>query len=184
MRKNPPGEHLELIGREVGVLILDGTSNSRELAITWAQSLNSSGLSVIVPMLSEISHEWKGLNFDRWMEWLDISNQALIQLMEKCSTVFIAGLESASTIALRLAESYGDEIDGLILIEPSLPDNHLRRRKIWKTVDDGLPLVNQPIILMYSTRDEIDYSESAITISNNISSPLIREVNLKTQQTT
>lgn len=130
-------------------------------------------------MLSEKSRDWSGLNFNRWKEWLEISNEALIQLKDKCSTVFIAGLESASTIALRLAESYGDEIDGLILIEPSLPDNHLRRRKIWKTVDDGLPLVNQPIILMYSTRDEIDYSESAITISNNISSPLIREVILE-----
>lgn len=179
MRKNPPGEHLELIGREVGVLILDGTSNSRELAITWAQSLNSSGLSVIVPVLSEISHDWKDLNFNRWKEWLDISNEALTQLKEKCSTVFIAGLESASTIALRLAASHGDEIDGLILVEPSLPNNHLRLRKIWRTFDKGLPIVNQPIILLYSTRDEIDYSESAITISNYISSPLIREVILE-----
>lgn len=179
MRKNPLGEHLELIGAEVGVLILDGTSNSRELAISWAQSLNNSGLSVIVPMLSEISHDWKGLNFNRWKEWLDISNAALIQLKEKCSTVFIAGIGSASTIALQLAQSNGDEVDGLVLVEPSLPDNHLRLRKIWKTVDEGLPLVNQPIILMYSTRDENDYSESAITISNNISSPLIREVILE-----
>ena len=179
MRKNPLGEPLELIGREVGVLILDGTPNTRELAISWAKTLNGSGLSVVVPQLNEISHEWKELNFDRWREWLDISNDAFIQLKEKCSTVFIAGLDAASTIALRLAQIHGNEIDGLILVEPSLPDNHLRLRKIWKIVDQGLPMVDQPIILMYSTREEIDYSESAITISNNISSPLIREVILE-----
>ena len=173
------GEPLELIGSEVGVLILDGGSNSRELSIAWAKSLNNSGLSVIVPMLSEISHDWDGLNFNRWKEWLDISNEALLQLKEKCSTLFIAGLESASTIALRLAENYGDEIEGLILVEPSLPNNKLRLRKIWKTVDRGFSIVNQPIILMYSTKDEIDYSASAITISNKISSPLIREVILE-----
>ena len=167
------------MGREVGVLVLDGTLNSRELAITWAKTLHDSGLSVIVPMLNENSHEWKELNFDRWKEWLEISNDALIQLKGKCTTIFIAALDAASTIALRLAQIHGDEIDGLILVEPSLPDNHLRLRKIWKTVDQGLPIVDQPIIMMYSTRAEIEYSESAITITNNISSPFVREVILE-----
>ncbi|MBI3429032.1 MAG: hypothetical protein HY050_03035 [Actinobacteria bacterium] len=179
MRKDPMGEHLELNSREVGILILNGTPNSRELAITWAKTLNGLGVSVEVPLLNEISHDWKELNFDQWKKWLDIANDALSQLMKKCSIVFIAGLDAASTIALRLAQIHGDEIDGLILVEPTLPNNHFQVRKIWKTVDQGLLLVDQPIVLLYSTKERINYSESAITISKNISSAFIREVILE-----
>ncbi|MDP1711521.1 MAG: hypothetical protein Q8K86_03570 [Candidatus Nanopelagicaceae bacterium] len=176
---NPPEEEMQFVGREVGVLILDGTRQSRVTAIALANALHDSGLNVVLPMLNETPHQWNELNFERWKEWLEISNRALLELKEKCGTVFIAGLDAASTIALRLAQIHGDDIDGLILVEPTLPSNHLRLRKIWKTVDQGLPLVDQPIILMYSTRAELDYSENAITISNNISSPFIREVVLE-----
>jgi len=176
---NPPGEPMEFIGRDVGVLILDGTTQSRVMAITLAHALSDSGLSVVAPMLNEIPHEWNELNFERWKDWLEISHEALLELQEKCGTVFIVGLDAASTIALRLAQVHGDGVDGLILLEPTLPTNHLRLRKIWKTVDQGLPLVDQPIIMLYSTRAELDYSENAITISNNVSSPFIREVILE-----
>lgn len=176
---NPLEEHMEFIGREVGVLILDGTPKSREMARALADALSDSGLSVVLPMLNEIPHEWHELNFERWKEWLEISNNSLLELKEKCGTVFIVGLDAASTIALRLAQIHGDGVDGLILLEPTLPGNHLRLRKIWKTVDHGLPLVDQPIIMLYSIRAELDYSENAITISNNISSPFIREVVLE-----
>lgn len=173
---------MEFVGREVGVLILDGTPQSRVIAIALANALHDAGLNVVLPLLNETPYEWDELNFERWKKWLEISNKALSELKEKCGTVFVAGLNAASTIALRLAQIHGDGIDGLILVEPSLPDNHLRLRKIWKTVDQGLPLVDHPIIMMYSTRSELDYSENAITISNNISSPFIREVVLEDPQ--
>ncbi|HUW87637.1 MAG TPA: hypothetical protein VMW30_04585 [Candidatus Paceibacterota bacterium] len=176
---NPPEADMEFVGRQVGVLILDGTPQSRVIAIALANSLQDSGLNVVLPMLNESPHEWNELNYKLWKEWLEISNKAFLELKEKCGTVFIAGLDAASTIALRLAQIHGDGIDGIILVEPSLPDNHLRLRKIWKMVDQGLPLIDQPIIMMYSTRAELDYSENAITISNNISSPFIREVVLE-----
>lgn len=176
---NPPDEHMEFIGRDVGVLIVDGTPQARVMAIPLADALRDSGLSVVLPMLNEIPREWTELNFERWKEWLEISGEALSELREKCGTVFIVGLDAASTIALRLAQIHGDGIDGLILLEPTLPANQLRLRKIWKTVDEGLPLVDQPIVMLYSTRPELDYSENAITISNNISSPFIREVVLE-----
>lgn len=176
MTINPPAEHTDSFARPVGVLLLAGSHNSRELAFALAKTLHETGLHVVVPTLNEISDEWHELNFQRWKAWLKISNEAFFELKEKCGTVLVAGLGAASTIALRMAQIHGDIIDALILIEPTLPDNHLRLRKIWKTVDEGLPLVEQPIIMMYSTRAELDNSENAITISNNISSPFIREV--------
>jgi pimeloyl-ACP methyl ester carboxylesterase len=180
---NPPDENMEFIRREVGVLILNGAPPSRATAIALADALRNSGLNVVLPEPNDSPHEWKELNFERWSEWLEISNNSLLELKEKCATVFITGLDAASTIALKLAQIHGDGIDGLILVDPTLPTNHLRLRKIWKAVDQGLPLVDQPLIMMYSTRAELDYSENAITISNNISSPFIREVVLEDSST-
>jgi len=179
---NPEEESMVFVGRDVGVLILVGTPHSREIAIALANTLHDAGLAMVMPRLNEVLHEWNTLDFEGWREWLDIANTSLLELKEKCETVFIVGLDVASTIALRLAQIHGDSIEGLILLEPSLPNNHLRLRKIWKTVDQGLPLVDQPIIMMYSTRSGLDYSESAITISNNISSSFIREVVLENPQ--
>ncbi len=179
---NPEEESMAFVGHDVGVLMLDGAPHSREIATALAHALRDAGLSVVMPRLNKVLREWNTLNFEEWREWLDIANTSLLELKEKCGTVFIIGLDVASTIALRLAQIHGDSIEGLILLEPSLPSNHLRLRKIWKTVDQGLPLVDQPIIMMYSTRAGLDYSESAITISNNISSSLIREVVLENPQ--
>lgn len=180
---NPPEENSESVGRDVGVLILDGTPPSRVIAIALANTLHEAGMNVVLPLLLQSQHQWDELNYERWKEWLEVSNKALLELKENCGTIFVAGLEAASTIALRLAQIHGDEIDGIILLEPTLPASHLRLRKIWKTVDQGLALVDQPIIMMYSTREEVDSSENVITIANNISSPFIREVVLEDLQT-
>lgn len=85
---NPPNEDMQFVGREVGVLILEGDPQSRVTAIALANALHSSGLNVVRPMLKESPHEWNELNFERWKEWLEISNKALVELKEKCGSVW------------------------------------------------------------------------------------------------
>lgn len=46
-------------------------------------------------------------------------------------------------------------------------------------VNEALPLVTQPIMMIYSTQTELDFANNATTISSNISSPLIREAVLE-----
>lgn len=179
MTKTPKTEDLELLGGEVGVLILLGTQDSDELASNWAAVLHRAGKSVTLTRIFPAANGWQDLHFGLWQEWLTRTENALSSLINRCSTIFIVGIDVASTLALRITEIHGVEIDGIILVEPSLPDNRLKLRKIWKMVDEGLHIIDQPLLIMYSTRKEIDYSESAITISNNVSSPFIREVLLE-----
>lgn len=182
MTKTPKAENLELRGGGVGVLILSNSADFNNLTMNWAHSLHDLGQSVTVASMTEGSDRWQGVHYKLWQEWLAKAEDALVALKNGCPTVFIIGMGVAGTLALRLTEIHGAEIDGLILVEPSLPDNRLRLRRIWKSVDQGFPLIDQPLLLMYSTREDVDYSESAITISNNVSSPFIREILLKDPQ--
>lgn len=166
---------MEFVSGEVGILILHEPPHSQEIAFAWAKALRNEGLTVVMPRLTELTQPRKKLIFERWKEWLEISNSALMDLKERCSTVFVAGLDGGSSIALRLAQLHGDGIDGLILVEPTHPANQLRSRRIWKMVNEALPLILQPIIIIYSTQSHPDYSDIALTISSNISSPYIRE---------
>ena len=53
----------------------------------------------------------------------------LALLRERCDEVFVMGLSMGGTLAIRLAEEHGDEIAGLVLVNPSLltkrPDRFL-----------------------------------------------------------
>lgn len=82
----------------------------------------------------------------------------------------------ASTIVLRLAELLGEEIDGVILVEPSLPKNRFALRKAWRTIDEELYLLEQPLIMLYSNQSENEYSENVAAISKSVTSPFVREV--------
>lgn len=176
---NPNEQSLELIGGEVGVLILTDAQTPHGLSLTWAASLHEAGSSVSVPALLPAVSSWQEINHDQWLKWLASAEDALASLKSHCSTIFIVGISMASTIALRLAENQGNEIDGVILLEPSLPDARMKLRKIWKTIDDGFHAIDQPLILLYSLRAGLDYSENAVTISNNVTSPFIRDVVLE-----
>jgi carboxylesterase len=65
-------------------------------------------------------------SFDSWYAEID---RHLALLRERCDEVFVMGLSMGGTLAIRLAEEHGDEIAGLVLVNPSLltkrPDRFL-----------------------------------------------------------
>lgn len=161
---------------DVGVLILHEGSLSTDLAFTWAHALYESGMSVTLPLLSEKPVSWQEVNSDILQDWLTRSEQSLAVLKNRCSSVFLIGISMASTIVLRLAELLGQEIDGVILLEPSLPKNRFALRKIWRTIFEELYLVEQPLIMLYSNRADNEYSDNASAIANGVTSPFVREI--------
>jgi predicted alpha/beta hydrolase family esterase len=167
---------LELIAGDVGVLILHEGATSTDLAFTWAHTLHSAGMSVALPVLAEKPVSWQEINSDNLQDWLTISEQSLAILKNRCSAVFLIGISMASTIVLRLAELLGEEIDGVILVEPSLPKNRFALRKVWRTIDEELYLVEQPLIMLYSNHANNEYSENAMAIANSVTSPFVREI--------
>jgi len=177
--ENPNSQGLELIAGDVGVLILHEAATSTNLASTWAHTLHDAGMTVCLPELAKNPVTWQEINSDNLQEWLTISEQSLAFLKNRCSAVFLIGISMASTIVLRLAELLGEEIDGVILLEPSLPKGRFSLRKIWRTIDEELYLVEQPLIMLYSNQSDSEYSENALAISNNVTSPFVREIVLE-----
>ena len=176
MTENPNSQGLELIAGDVGVLILHEAATSPDLASTWALRLHSAGVSVNVPELSQSPATWQETRADDLREWLTIAEQSLAMLKNRCSTVFIVGVSMASTIALRLAELLGDEINGMIIIEPSLPKNRFALRKMWRTIEEELYLVEQPLMILYSIQEASEYSDNVMAITKSVTSPFVREL--------
>ena len=179
MTENPNSQGLELIAGDIGVLILHEGAASTNLATLWAHTLHDAGMSVHLPTLEKNPVTWQGINSDHLQEWLTISEQALAVLKNRCSIVFIVGISMASTIALRLAELLGEELDGVILLEPSLPKNRFALRKVWRTIDEELYLLDQPLIMFYSEQPDSEYSENVKAITNSVTSQFVREVVLQ-----
>lgn len=167
---------LELIAGDVGVLILHEAATTTNLASIWAHALHDAGMSVALPVLAEKPVTWQEINSDNLQDWLTVSEESLAFLKSRCSAVFLIGISMASTIVLRLAELLGEEIDGVILLEPSLPKNRFALRKVWRTIDEELYLVEQPLIMLYSNLANSEFSENAMVISNSVTSPFVREI--------
>ena len=172
-------QDLELIAGDIGVLILHAGASSTKVAFTWAHALHEAGMTVRLPELSKNAVMWQDINADNLQDWLTISEQSLAFLKNRCSVVFLIGISMAASIVLRLAELLGEEIDGVILLEPSLPKNRFALRKVWRTIDEELYLVEQPLIMLYSNKAENEYVENAASISQSVTSPFVREIVLE-----
>lgn len=183
MAEIPNSEGLELSGREIGALILNHFTDLPGFLLPWAHALHEAGLTVILPELPANTTPIRGgLSRAQWRDWNECAESEFRRLKSRCKRVFLAGFGTGGALALHLAEIFGDEIDGVILLEPSLPMRHIPHKvfpKLWRAADLNLYLVDQPILLMYSTHDRVLNSDTSLTIANEISSPFIREIVLE-----
>ena len=56
----------------------------------------------------------------RWEDWYTEVDRAFEGLARRASEVFVMGLSLGACLALRLAEVHGDEVSGLVLVNPSI----------------------------------------------------------------
>ena len=179
MRQIPNRGSLELLGGEVGILILRGFGNSAEPVTAWADALHQMGHTVFVPHLAGAAQRWQDLSGRTWRQWEESVEKEFNKLKIRCEKVFLASFEVGGTLALYLAEVLGDEIEGLILLEPSLPIHPKVFPQSWRAIELDLYLVDQPVLLIYPPRDRVDDTKNVLSIINAVSSPFIREVHLE-----
>jgi len=108
------------------VLLLHGFTGSPSSLRPWAESLHDNGCTVSVPRLPGHGTTWQELNATPWQEWYDEAARGLRQLRDDCETVFLAGLSMGGCLALRLAELRGEDIAGLLLVNPAVATNDRR----------------------------------------------------------
>ena len=113
-------------GGPVGVLVLHGFTGSPRTVRPWAEHLAAAGLTVRAPLLPGHGGTWQQLAKTGWTDWYAVAEQAFAELCARCEQVFVAGISMGGCLSLRLAETQGERVSGLVLVNPSLAgDNAL-----------------------------------------------------------
>jgi carboxylesterase len=124
----PGAEPFSADGGPVGALLCHGFTGSPQSLRPWAEHLAAGGLTVSLPRLPGHGTRWQEMNLTRWEDWYAEVDRALTGLRGRCDEVFVMGLSMGGTLAIRLAEQRPDDVDGLVLVNPSLltrrPDRH------------------------------------------------------------
>jgi carboxylesterase len=125
----PGAEPFRHEGGRTGALLVHGFTGTPQSLRGWAQYLADAGLSVELPRLPGHGTTVAEANLTHWEDWYAEIERHLALLRERCDEVFVMGLSMGGTLAIRLAEEHGDEIAGLVLVNPSLltkrPDRFL-----------------------------------------------------------
>jgi carboxylesterase len=113
-------------GGPVGVLVLHGFTGSVQTVRGWAEHLAGAGLTVRAPLLAGHGATWQELSRTGWADWYSSAELAFAELRKRCEKVFVTGISMGGCLALRLAETQGPAVSGLVVVNPSLAgDNPL-----------------------------------------------------------
>jgi carboxylesterase len=105
---------------ELGVLLCHGFTGTPAGMRPWGRYLAHAGLTVRGPRLPGHGTTWQEMNRTRWTDWYGCVRRELLELRQRCDEVFVFGLSMGGTLALRLAQDYGEAVAGLALVNPSV----------------------------------------------------------------
>ncbi len=122
----PGAEPFDHAGGPVGVLLCHGFTGSPQTLRGWAEYLAGQGLTVSLPRLPGHGTRWQDLARTSDHDWYTEVDAAFAALASRCEQTFVFGLSMGGCLALRLAETHGSAVHGLVLVNPSLaPDTRL-----------------------------------------------------------
>lgn len=125
----PGAEPFRHDGGSVGALLCHGFTGTPQSMRPWGEHLAGEGLTVRVPRLPGHGTTVQEANLTHWQDWYAEVERNFVELSAQCEQVFVMGLSMGACLGLRLAEEHGDEISGLVLVNPSLltkrPDRFL-----------------------------------------------------------
>ena len=116
----PGAEPFASDGGPVGVLVCHGFTGSPRTVRPWAEYLAAAGLTVRAPRLPGHGTGWADLAKTGWRDWYAAAQDAFRELEGSCEQVFVAGISMGGCLALRLAETQGSKVKGIVLVNPSL----------------------------------------------------------------
>jgi carboxylesterase len=105
---------------DLGALLCHGFTGSPQGMRGWGEYLATEGFTTRCPLLPGHGTTWRDANRTTWTDWYGALSGALDELTERCASVIVCGLSMGGTLALRLAETRGPEVAGLVLVNPSV----------------------------------------------------------------
>lgn len=125
----PGAEPYSHEGGRVGALLIHGFTGQPTSMKPWARYLADAGLSVEVPRLPGHGTRWQDMNVTTWQDWYAEVDRTFTALRSSCDSVFVMGLSMGGSLSLRLAEERGDEVAGVVVVNPAVhserPDRFL-----------------------------------------------------------
>ncbi|PBC64502.1 esterase [Streptomyces sp. Tue6028] len=115
----PGAEPFRREGGEVGVLLCHGFTGSPQSLRPWAEFLAERGLTVALPLLPGHGTRWEDMQLTGWQDWYAEVDRELRALKDRCDQVFVLGLSMGGTLALRLAAKHGDDVTGVVVVNPA-----------------------------------------------------------------
>ncbi len=102
------------------VVLCHGFTGTTSSMRPWGEYLHAHGLTVIGPRLPGHGTHWRDLARTTWQDWYDEVDRALDAAVTRGKPVFAMGLSMGGTLTLRLAQLRGDQLSGIVLVNPSL----------------------------------------------------------------
>ncbi|MEU8133380.1 alpha/beta hydrolase [Streptodolium elevatio] len=143
----PGAEPYHHDGGPVGFLLSHGFTGTPQSMRPWAEHLAAGGLTVSLPLLPGHGTRWQDMQLTTWQDWYAELERAFDVLRGRCEFVFVGGLSMGGTLALRLAEQRGDQVAGLVLVNPSVhaDDPRLKALPVLKRLVRSLPGIGSDI---------------------------------------
>ncbi|MDZ5620689.1 alpha/beta hydrolase [Nocardioides bizhenqiangii] len=112
-------------GRRIGVLLSHGFTGSPFSIRPWGRSLAEHGYGVRVPLLPGHATTWQDLNTTTWDDWYGTLRAEFDVLTAEHDAVVLGGLSMGGALVLRLAADVGDQVAGVMVVNPALASKRL-----------------------------------------------------------
>lgn len=132
---------------DVGVLLLHGFTGSTASMRPLAEGLSKRGFAIEMPRLPGHGTHWKDANTTTWQDAARETVAAFERLRATTRSQVVVGLSNGGMIALRLAQTRGDDLAGIVLINPFLfkRDPRLKLLPVLRFVLPSIPGVGNDI---------------------------------------
>ena len=106
--------------RPLGLLILHGFTGSLDTVRPLVPRAEARGWPWRMPVLRGHGTKYEDLVGVRWPDWVADAEAALVELLEECDRVVVAGLSMGGLAAIQLGLRHPERIAGLVLLAPAL----------------------------------------------------------------
>jgi carboxylesterase len=134
-------------GHRVGVLLSHGITGNPTSMVPWGRYLAEQGYAVEVPLLPGHGTTWEDANTTSWDDWYGSITRVFDKLVSDVDTVVVGGLSMGGAVALRLAADRGDQVAGIVVVNPALASRRkdLIALPVLKHVVGGFPAIGNDI---------------------------------------
>jgi carboxylesterase len=134
-------------GRRIGVLLVHGITGNPVSMNPWGHYLAERGYAVEVPLLPGHGTTWEDANTTTYTDWYGEVQRAFDQLRSAVDVMVVGGLSMGGSLALRLAADRGEQVAGIVVVNPAVATRRLDAKAlpILKHLVAGWPAIGNDI---------------------------------------